>query len=362
MKNYTTQTAALKAVTVDTHSLDVNRIDAKKIFINGEELNNVSTEVVNYLWSDLQKTTVDDYVVLKCETEEGAYPIHLYINGILVMCQNNKTLLGWEWYICPTSDNLSEIYGGITDDTPVSIVFKFAASTNGGGGSLPANNDYIMFDDTGVVIDAQLLNKTTLHMTCYDVNQKSWDWDLPNVTSMNSTFWKTPMTEWNIELPKVTSMNGTFEYSKIIEWNTQLPSITTMNGTFGYSTLKKINISLDTLVTGTNPFRNCSITEWNINLPKLTNGRDFIRNTPIVSFTGNLDSLSDGYDFFWSCSKFTTFNSALPSLSNGTDMFGGTILNKESAIRVLETIPTYTSGSHGLMIGIHIDHKYDPDV
>ena len=91
MKNYTTKTAALKATTIDTRLLDAKRIDTEKIFINGEELNNVSTEVVNYLWSDLQKTTVDDYVVLKCETEEGAYPIHLYINGILVMCQNNKT-------------------------------------------------------------------------------------------------------------------------------------------------------------------------------------------------------------------------------------------------------------------------------
>ena len=235
---------------------------------------------------------------------------------------------------------MSEIYGGITDNTLVSIVFKFAASTNGGSGSLLLNNDYIIFDDTGVVIDARLLNKIYLHRTCYDVNQKSWDWDLPKVTSMNYTFYNTKLTEWHVELPKVTSMEGTFYNTKLTEWN----------------------ISLDILTTANNTFRHCSITEWNINLPKLTSGRDFIRDTPIVSFTGNLDSLSDGYDFVWNCPKLTTFNSALPKLNSGVDMFGGTILNKESAIRVLETIPTYTSGSHGLMIGIHIDHKYDPDV
>ena len=37
MKNYTTQTAALKATTVDTRLLDAKQIDTKKLFINGTE-------------------------------------------------------------------------------------------------------------------------------------------------------------------------------------------------------------------------------------------------------------------------------------------------------------------------------------
>lgn len=36
MSNYTTQTAALKAVTIDTAKLDAKQIDTKKLFINGE--------------------------------------------------------------------------------------------------------------------------------------------------------------------------------------------------------------------------------------------------------------------------------------------------------------------------------------
>ena len=36
MSNYTTQTAALKATTVDTRLLDAKQIDTKKLFINGE--------------------------------------------------------------------------------------------------------------------------------------------------------------------------------------------------------------------------------------------------------------------------------------------------------------------------------------
>ena len=36
MSNYTTQTAALKAVTIDTAKIDAKQIDTKKLFINGE--------------------------------------------------------------------------------------------------------------------------------------------------------------------------------------------------------------------------------------------------------------------------------------------------------------------------------------
>ena len=36
MKNYTTQTAALKATTIDTRLLDAKHIDTEKLFINGE--------------------------------------------------------------------------------------------------------------------------------------------------------------------------------------------------------------------------------------------------------------------------------------------------------------------------------------
>lgn len=316
----------------------------------------------------MQSYTKDNNIVISCELEGDIYPTNLYINDYNVICKNNKIDSGWEWYICESSDSLSNIYGGISDTTPVRIVFKSAASINiNGGGSSGSedifkDNDYLIFDDTDVVIDARLLNKTSLHMICAYSNQTSWDWDLPNVQTMSHTFNSTPMTTWNIELPKVTSMDGTFLRSKITEWNTPLPSITDMNTTFGYTSLKKINISLDTLVSATSTFRNCYLTEWNIDLPKLSNGSDFIRNNPIVSFTGNLDSLKNGYDFFWACPSFTTFNSALPSLENGSDMFGATKLNKQSVLNVLESIPRYTSGSHGLMIGIHIDHKYDPDV
>jgi hypothetical protein len=43
-------------------------------------------------------------------------------------------------------------------------------------------------------------------------------------------------------------------------------------------------------------------------------------------------------------------------------MFYNCQLNKESALRVLNTIPTYTSGYRSLTIGIHVDYKTDEEV
>ena len=36
MKNYTTQTAALKATTINSRKIDTKQIDTEKIYINGE--------------------------------------------------------------------------------------------------------------------------------------------------------------------------------------------------------------------------------------------------------------------------------------------------------------------------------------
>lgn len=43
-------------------------------------------------------------------------------------------------------------------------------------------------------------------------------------------------------------------------------------------------------------------------------------------------------------------------------MFVNAQLNKQSTLNVLNSIPLYTSGKHPLTIGIHIDHKYDPEI
>ena len=84
-------------------------------------------------------------------------------------------------------------------------------------------------------------------------------------------------------------------------------------------------------------------------LPELTNG------TRMFSTNGYIRSLS----------KFCKgVEDPLPKLSNGTNMFNGDTLDKESTLRILQSIPDWTGNTtaHNLTLGICLDHKYDPEV
>jgi hypothetical protein len=84
----------------------------------------------------------------------------------------------------------------------------------------------------------------------------------------------------------------------------------------------------------------------------------------ITSFTSPLPKLRIGNKMFSSATArlFSVFNSELPSLESGNGMFNNSKLDKASALRVLNSIPTHTTGSHLLTIGIHIDHQQEEEV
>lgn len=202
MSNYTTQTAALKAVTIDTAKIDAKRIDTKKLFINGElfdpsqikespndakfyfavypDLEDNYEEVAGGWQIESNKSILveDDphdqwWESLVCDggdlingsQTEGILPNGIYvykeIDDNFVKCIGGNTLndtdglcvnnipfakfefmninslrleqcilenfltvdpenerLYWVIKICEEDDNLSELYGGITEDMP----------------------------------------------------------------------------------------------------------------------------------------------------------------------------------------------------------------------------------------------------
>ena len=134
MKNYTTQTAALKATTIDTRILDT-----KILKINGETFDPSNAgggvKIWNGKWSDGTFNTCDatDTGVWCSENifwnlhnvfGAGYFPYKLYINGHEVMCKMVEDAHAWDFYVAQPGDNLSEIYGGITNDTPVTIYYS----------------------------------------------------------------------------------------------------------------------------------------------------------------------------------------------------------------------------------------------
>ena len=81
------------------------------------------------------------------------------------------------------------------------------------------------------------------------------------------------------------------------------------------------------------------------------------------SIDGEMPNLTNGeYMFHSYYTGLTSFTADLSALTNGHYMFHNRQLNKESALRVLNTIPSYSSGNHPLMLGIHVDHQADEEV
>ena len=102
-------------------------------------------------------------------------------------------------------------------------------------------------------------------------------------------------------------------------------------------------------------FRTCpNLTTFTTSdLNSLTDGGSMFRDcTNLTTFTYDLNSLTNGKWMFRGCSKLTSFTSDLSSLTDGTLMFENCKLDAASIERILTTIPTYTSGSYSLYLGI----------
>lgn len=102
--------------------------------------------------------------------------------------------------------------------------------------------------------------------------------------------------------------------------------------------------------------------KYDLGLINVTNLRAAFEGTKIKSFTSALPKLQEANELFNGVSALEEFDSELPSVKACRNAFKSCKLNKESSLRVLNSVPAYTSGEHLLTIGIHIDHQNDPDV
>ena len=168
------------------------------------------------------------------------------------------------------------------------------------------------------------------------------------------------------------------EYGKDVtsdlEWIYPLPSLTTMreswsNGVFSdYNTnnwiAKKIIANLPICTDGTYSFiGNHVVEEIEIYAPKLTTiyyGITECKN--LKKIKGYFPKLSDATRGLGSRTVLEVFDAELPSLSTGGVAFENCKLDKPSTLKILNSIPSYTSGNHPLGIGVHIDHQNDEEV
>ena len=94
------------------------------------------------------------------------------------------------------------------------------------------------------------------------------------------------------------------------------------------------------------------LTTWVGDMPNLESGYDMFANcATLTTFIGDLSSLKHGNQMFIGCA-LTTFIGDLSSLENGDNMFEGCKLSTETALEIVETLPTYTSGTHRITISV----------
>ena len=147
MKNYTTQTAALKATTIDTRFLDVSRVDVKKLFVNGESLEDVILQTspkginnavrISTTIGSINGTSliVGDYeiglssgmlYIMRTDNLSGLYwkPVHISLNREMICPEMNIHSNGmhWEIQLWNGFDDWKQIYGGINDNTSIEVL------------------------------------------------------------------------------------------------------------------------------------------------------------------------------------------------------------------------------------------------
>ena len=151
--------------------------------------------------------------------------------------------------------------------------------------------------------------------------------------------------------------------ANLTSWTAELPNLT--NGSFMFSwctNLTSFDATLPKLEDGNSMFYYCrKLTSWTVDLPYLTNSIDmFYGCSGLTTWTADLPNLENANYMFSSCDKLTSFNAGtegLKSLTSGSNMFKNCILDEASVLHILNTIPTYTSGTHQLHLGKYANYQ-----
>ena len=182
--------------------------------------------------------------------------------------------------------------------------------------------------------------------------------------------------EWVYPLPNLKYLNRYNESSQfaregfwknnknIRRFSVQLPAVTQAGSAFAYSSIEVFDGGFPELVCPTYRF-------W---AEQMASQGHLIFNNAVNLrvFRGDLSSARNLNNAFSGCSKLTEFYAELSSLCDSPRMFYGCQLNKESALRVLNSLPdkAYVDSIYkesnvswqNLTLGIHVDHQTDDEV
>ena len=397
---YTTKTAALKAT-----KADINKLDAKKMLLNGknilEYINEKTTVVLDErgtlandeldIWNSYVTKDVFGNVIInrsakpfehnyaylsstgKISITRGSSCVHVINNEVLDA--NNEHVMYWQTdgltssqdnYVF--SSNIKTFSSDLSSLTNGRYMFDGCTNLTSFNGDLSSlTNGYEMFRDCTKLNSFNYKNGLQKiengYCMFYNTELSEFNAELPNLKNASWMFFSCPLTSFNSDLPSLTDGTHMFKCcGSLTSFKSDLSSLT--NGYemfYSCSQLNSFSADLPSLTYGVDMFNNCTnLTSFYSDLPSLTNGHGMFKYCEnLNSFTSDLSSLTDGYWMFGDCSKLTSFNSSLSSLTDGYWMFGGCKLDAPSVANIIHFIPQRdakptSTGNGNIYIGIGI--------
>ena len=292
-KNYTTDTASLKATIAD-----IRRLNGKEISLNGKN-------ILDYI-SDSEFNSYDtrDPQLKNDELDIWNTKISLSDNGhIEVKPHVHSILLDFDTYETTLEGITESQYR--TLETAVKIIDNEV---------LGANDEHIMYWQTdGLTRGDGLFIENTAGVSWEEFNS-----DLSNLESGYLMFVCSPsLTSFSSNLPNLIDGTYMFEHCHY---------------------LQSFDVDLPNLTIGDNMFFNCDkLTSFTGDLSKLISGKEMF------------------YHLNQYTTKMVTFNSDLSSLKDGTHMFTFCKLDAKSVANIVHSLPTHeTGGVISIGIGCNI--------
>ena len=311
---YTTKTAAVKAT-----KADINKIDAKKMLLNGKNILDYigDSEFNSYDTRDpqLKNDELDIWNTEISLSDNGHIEVKPHVHGI--------TEIKWD----SSKREYIYTYEGMTETQHNTL--KTAAKVINNE-VLGANNEHIMFWQTD-----GLTNGSRVLYNC--VNLTSFSSDLSSLTNGADMFaYNVNLSQFDTDLPKLT--NGSRMFAAC-------------------NNFTSFSSDLSSLSNGSEMFNDCdNLIEFSSDLPSLTNGYYmFNACNNFTSFSSVLSNLTNGDTMFYGCHNLTSFNSNLSSLMNGSHMFEYCNLDAQSVANIVHTLPIHESNGT-ITIGIGCDN------
>lgn len=356
--NFTTKTASLRAVTADISKLRTKGLDANNI-----STNNVTTSTIN----DGDVDFVEDEIIIK--------------DKIIKFNPEDENLI-------PANSVTDEAkaFARVAQESAViaeegASVASAAASAASISETNAANSATSAAESAAEVREsAETISEHELHLRAMYRNLKDgtdyfngdtsltvFPYDMPKLLTAVRMFLKSPMKRFDRNISALQNGTAMLSQSEIEEFDAPLDSLQIANNFFAqckrFRSFK--TTSLENLTSAEDFLSFCyslNLGVWEYDLPNLTNGANLLGHSKATGFRGRLDKLQYARGMCSGQSGFTLFEADLPSLIDAVNFMNQTIVDKASALRVLTTLPAYSSGTHRITIGIHIDHQADEEV